>query len=266
MIMRFWLIRGRLEAGPDDHERAGVVELAERRPRRRWRDPSTRTRRRRARRPAGPWAASPACRASRPGWPRRREPAGAGPAEGSLTVMSEIPWARSTATSSRPTGPAPVTSTRSSGWTSASRSACRVMAVGSARAATLVGRESGIRIRPSAATVLYWQNAPRYPAKSAVGTVQAHRRAAPPAGPAPPHPGDGFPTTRSPGTSRSHRARRPRCPTTRGREWRPVWRSAPGPCADRTRRCRTRRSRRAPRRVPAPDAGTSSTAILPSPT
>ena len=56
------------------------------------------------------------------------------------------------------------------------------MAIGSASAATLVGRESGIRIRPSAATVLYWQKAPRYPAKSAGGTVQAHRRAAPSTG------------------------------------------------------------------------------------
>ncbi len=36
-------------------------------------------------------------------------------AEGSLTVMSEIPWARNTATSRSPTGPAPMTSTRSSG-------------------------------------------------------------------------------------------------------------------------------------------------------
>ena len=55
---------------------------------------------------------------------------------------------------SSPTGPAPVTSTRSAGPTRASRTACRVIAVGSVRAATLVGRESGIRIRPFAATVL----------------------------------------------------------------------------------------------------------------
>ena len=77
-----------------------------------------------------------------------------------------------------------MTRTRSSGATPARRNACRVMAVGSASAATLVGRESGIRISPSAATVLYWQKAPRYPTKSADGTVQAHRRAAPSTGPA----------------------------------------------------------------------------------
>ena len=73
------------------------------------------------------------------------------------------------------------------------------MAIGSARAATLVERESGIRIRLSAATVLYWQNAPRYPTKSGVVRFkhtdgrprrQARQR---------PHPGDVFPTTRSPG-------------------------------------------------------------------
>ena len=63
--------------------------------------------------------------------------------EGSLTVMSEIPWARSTAMMSSPTGPAPVTSTRSSGPTPARRTACRVIAVGSVSAATLVERESG---------------------------------------------------------------------------------------------------------------------------
>ena len=57
-----------------------------------------------------------------------------------------------------------------------------------------------------------------------------------------------------PGTSRSRSARRPRCPTTRGREWRPVGRSAPAPYGGRSRRSRMPRSRRGPRRAPAPVA------------
>jgi hypothetical protein len=66
-------------------------------------------------------------------------------------------------------------------------------------------------------------------------------------------PGSDSPPLDRRGTSRSRSARRPQCPTTRGREWRPVWRNAPGPCADRIRRSRTRRFRRAPLRAPALD-------------
>src|SRR5271154_3642074 len=73
------------------------------------------------------------------------------------------------------------------------------MATGSASAATLVGRESGIRIRPSAATVLYWQKAPRYPKKSAVARFRHTEGRPRRQGRQTPHPGAGFPTTRSPG-------------------------------------------------------------------
>ena len=74
-----------------------------------------------------------------------------------------------------------------------------MMAIGSASAAALVGSESGIRINPSAATVLNWQKAPRYPTKSAVarrrhteGRPRRHGRHTP-------QPEAAFPTTRSPG-------------------------------------------------------------------
>ena len=120
-------------------------------------------------------------------------------AEGSLTVMSEIPCARSTATS-RLTGPAPVTSTRSSGPTSDSRNACRVMAIGSASAATLVGRESGNPDQAVGRHRLVLAEGAAVSDEVGRGTVQAHRRAAPSTwSTVPPHPGAGFPTTRSPG-------------------------------------------------------------------
>ena len=168
--------------------------------------------------------------------------------------MSEIPCARSTAMMRSPTGPAPVTSTRSSGSTPANRTAWRAIAVGSASAATLVGRESGSGSGCRLATVLYAQNAPRYPTVVRRGSIRGIPKAGP-VGRAGTRrtPEQGSPPPGRPETIRSRLAQRPRSRTIRARGWPQAWRSAPEPCADRSRRYRTRRSRRAPRRVPAPD-------------
>ena len=66
-------------------------------------------------------------------------------AAGSETVMSSTPRVRSTAVVSRPTGPAPVTSTRSSGETSARFTVWIAIAVGSVSAAARLDSASGIR-------------------------------------------------------------------------------------------------------------------------
>ncbi len=99
---------------------------------------------------------------------------------------------------SRPTGPPPVTRTRSSGRTSASSTAWMAMAVGSARAATRVVSESGMRRALPADTVTYWANAPRISRMSdgprstqTEGRPRRHGRHRP-------HPGVGLKTTRSP--------------------------------------------------------------------
>ena len=145
-----------------------------------------------------------------------------------------------------------MTSTRSSGPTSARRNACNVIAIGSARAATLVGSESGIRIRPSAADRLVLAERAAVADEVGRGTVEAHRRATPPAGSADAASRRWIPHHSVAGqTSRSRSAQRRRRPTIRDREWHPAWRTSPGPCADRSRRSRTPRSRRAPRRAPA---------------
>ena len=60
-----------------------------------------------------------------------------------------------------PTGPPPVIRTRSSTATSASSTAWRAIAVGSARAAAAGDSESGIRSVLAADTVRYWAKARR---------------------------------------------------------------------------------------------------------
>ena len=98
--------------------------------------------------------------------------------------MSLMPCARSTAMISRPTGPAPVTRTRSSGRTSASRSACRVIAVGSASAAGRVGKRIGDPDQPVGRHCLVLAERPAVAGEVRRGALQAHRRAAPAARPA----------------------------------------------------------------------------------
>ena len=140
------------------------------------------------------------------------------------------------------------------------------IAVGSAKAAGRVSSASGIRIRPSAAAVLYWQNAPRYPAKSAEAR-RMHTEGRPlRQGRHSPHPGAAFPTTWvADGPSGVLRRL--------GHDARPL-------VAENGPRSRValqdhvqvgsadpaRQSRRAPHRARASGRGTSSTSTLPSPT
>ena len=56
----------------------------------------------------------------------------------------------------RPTGPPPVTSTRSSVSTPDSSTACRAIAVGSASAAPRVVSDAGTGNTLAAGTVMYW--------------------------------------------------------------------------------------------------------------
>ena len=136
---------GQFATGADEHERARVVELVERglggrrvagaleRDRVRLGDadgPSARVAARRA--------STHARRADRRARSRR---AGAG----SDTVMSSTPRARSTAVVSSPTGPAPVTSTRSPGATPDRLTVWIAIAVGSVSAAARVVKRRRIR-------------------------------------------------------------------------------------------------------------------------
>ena len=141
--MRLWLIRGGCAPGADEDQRAGEVELVERR--------------------FGGLGLARALERHDEGlidaWPIGRGPSVVGGhgarsrpraiarsrrlAAGSETVMSVTPRLRSTARMSRPTGPPPVTSTRSPGSTPARSTACRAMAVGSVSAASRVLRPSG---------------------------------------------------------------------------------------------------------------------------
>jgi hypothetical protein len=73
---------------------------------------------------------------------------------GSDTVMSSIPRARSTAVVSSPTGPPPVTSTRSAGVAPARLTVWIAIAVGSVSAAARVASESGRRSRRESGTTL----------------------------------------------------------------------------------------------------------------
>ena len=73
---------------------------------------------------------------------------------GSDTVMSSTPRARSTAVVSRPTGPPPVTSTRSSGVTPDRFTVWIAIAVGSVSAAARVESASGTRNSRDAGTTL----------------------------------------------------------------------------------------------------------------
>ncbi len=68
--------------------------------------------------------------------------------------MSVTPRLRNTAIVKRPTGPPPVTSTRSSAVTFARLTVCSAMAVGSVSAAARVESASGMRTRRAAGTSL----------------------------------------------------------------------------------------------------------------
>ena len=142
---------------------------------------------------------------------------------------------------SRPTGPAPVTRTRSSGRTPASSTAWRAMAVGSARAAARVVSESGMRRVLPADTVTYWAKAPRMSRMSDGPRLQADRGPAPAARSARPAPRrrvEDHPLAARTIPVRRPRSK-PRSPTTRDRGWRRAGRSSRRPDGGRTRRSRT---------------------------
>ena len=150
MITRLWLTRA-LGAGAEEHERSGPVELVERgldrggatraleRERERLGDRPSHRRRGSA---SGVTTVAPSAAA-------RSRRAGAG----SLTVMSSTPAALSTAIISRPTGPAPVTSTRSPGRTPDTECACIAIATGSVSAAERSDRPVGQRKQPAGVDV-----------------------------------------------------------------------------------------------------------------
>ena len=166
--------------------------------------------------------------------------------------MSSTPRVRSTAVVSRPTGPAPVTSTRSSGATSARFTVWIAIAVGSVSAAARLDSASGIRDSRrrgdgdvAAERAAELEEVGWLPAQADRRTARAGR------------PGtrrnrvSGSSTTRVPiSQSAAAAAERPRrSRTTRGRAPSPAGRTARARGGGRCRRCRSARPRRAHRLV-----------------
>ena len=175
-------------------------------------------------------------------------------AAGSDTVMSVTPCERSTAVVRSPTGPPPVTSTRSSGVAPERATVCSAIAVGSVERGR-PGRQPvgdaqqtrrGHRLVPAeraAEPEVVGRLAPQAHRGSAAHTrsalAAARRRV-----------GDD-PRPELPPVDARRRARRP-CPPTRDRAPHRGVRTAPGRGAGRSRRCRSATPRSRPRRGPGP--------------
>ena len=268
-MIRLWLTRGMRAARADEDEGPRIVELVERglcgcRVARAFEDDACRRRS-----PAGPSghvgssSGMDDARRLRSARACRRRTS-----DGSLTVMSSMPRARSTATVSAPTGPAPVTRTRSSAsapdrFTRVDRDRGRLGERGVADGESVGDPQQPARVHASVA-------AEGAVPRREVGrrSFEAHRRPSASASPARPAAGARVrddPRARFPhvvGARTLHDSSRPLV----SEHVAGPWRSARGRDAGRFRRCRSWRPRRAPRPGPGTGTGSSWTSIRPSPT